>query len=109
MRARLYKDRIGQGRRQRRDIVDVSRIPTRQHRKPRADRGIRKKLLVEDTLQTRNRGLIDAEMLPSSAAFTVYSQAVSSDVGNRIWPGSAAPIASSRSRKRWLSLSGGAE
>src|SRR5258708_25683844 len=62
MRARLYQDRIRQGRRQRRCLVEVSRIPTRQHSEPRTDCGIRKKLLVQDTPQGRYRRLIQTEM-----------------------------------------------
>src|SRR5258708_4610526 len=64
VRARLYKDRIRQGRRQPRYIVDISRIPARQHGEPGADRGIRKKLLVHDLPQNLNRGLNHTEVPP---------------------------------------------
>jgi hypothetical protein len=63
MRARLNEDRVRQGRRQRRDIVDIPRIPCGQNVKPRANRCISKVLFVENTPHDRDRRLIDSEIL----------------------------------------------
>ena len=51
MRARLYEDRIWQGRRQCHDIIDCSWIPTRRYGKPRAYRSVSEELFIQDLLQ----------------------------------------------------------
>ena len=58
---------------------------------------------------TEIEGYPNRKCLSSRSAYLAYSHVVSSEVGRRICPGSASPIAISRSRNRQLSFSGGAE